>query len=188
MRNKLPLIVVIVLIIGAVVVLSNPFGQQGLPSPLTSRPDSTQIGKSSEVGQQAADFELEDFQGQKVKLADFKGKVVFIDFWAAWCPFCVEEMPEIEKVHQQLGDQLVILGIHRSETESVAKGAEFARKRGVTYTLLKDSTGQVYKTLTGGRNFMPYAVYLDKNGVIQKIKAGPKTAEEIRSNIEELIK
>lgn len=182
MNNKtLVLIVVLTVIVGAILVMANPFrnGQ----SPITQ-----QSGSSSEVGQKAVDFELEDFNGQKVKLSDFKGTPVFIDFWAAWCPFCVEEMPEIEKVHQEFRDRLVVLGIHRTETENVSKGTEFAKERGVTYMLLKDSTGQVYKTLTGGRNFMPYAVYIDKNGVIKNVKAGPKTAEEIKKNAEGLLR
>ncbi|MBI2314456.1 redoxin domain-containing protein [Candidatus Daviesbacteria bacterium] len=185
MNNKTVIfVIVLALIVGAIVFLSKPFGGNQ-PSPVVKQ-ESGQ--NSSEIGQKTADFELEDFNGNKVKLSDFRGKPVFIDFWAAWCPFCVEEMPEIDKVHKEFGDKLVVLGIHRSETEEIGEGAQFAQERGVTYTLLKDSTGQVYKTFTGGRNFMPYAVYIDKDGVIRSIKAGPKTAEEIKKNVEELIR
>jgi hypothetical protein len=54
--------------------------------------------------------------------------------------------------------------------------------------LLNDATGEVYRKLTGGRNFMPYALYIDKEGKIFKVKAGPKTAEEIRQAVKELVK
>lgn len=183
MDKKIILIIALVLIGGTGLLVTNPF-QSKDQSPVTQK----QTGKSSEVGSQALDFETEDFSGQKVKLSDFAGKPVLIDFWAAWCPFCVEEMPEIEKIHQEMGDKLVVLGVHRTDTEGVDKGAQFAKERGVTYRLLKDPTGQIYKTFTGGRNFMPYAIYLDENGVIKKFKAGPKTAEEIRTSVQEVVK
>lgn len=179
--KKITLVILVVIIVGAILILTKPFKQTESPikQPQTS---------SSEIGQKIPGFELEDFNGQKVKIATSSGKPILIDFWAAWCPFCLEEMPEIEKIHQEFGDKLIVYGIHRSETEGIEAGAKFAKGRGVTYTLLKDSTGQIYKTLTGGRNFMPYALYIDKDGTIVKVKAGPKTAEEMRQAVEELLK
>lgn len=186
MNNRLIiLIIIIVVIIGAIFALTNPFKKA--ESPFVAQEGQTQ-SKTSEIGQQVVHFELESFEGEKIKLSQFAGKPVLIDFWAAWCPFCIDEMPEIEKIHQEFGDQLVVLGIHRSETEGIASGSKFAKDRGVTYTLLKDSEGAVYKTLAGGRNFMPYALYIDSEGKIVKTKAGPKTAEEIRLAVEELLR
>lgn len=187
MDKRIILGVVVLAIIGAILVITNPFKRQESPF-VPQGGTSTQVTTSSEVREKIPEFELEDFQGQKVKVATASGKPIFIDFWAAWCPFCVDEMPEIEKIHKEFGDQLAVYGIHRSETEGIDAGAKFAKDRGVTYTLLKDSTGQVYKTLTGGRNFMPYALYIDKEGKIVKTKAGPKTAEEMRQAIEELLR
>lgn len=191
MNNKLIiLIIVIAVIVGTILVLDNPFKKE--ESPFVPQEGQIQNTKTSEVSQQVADFELESFEGAKVKLSDFSGRPVFIDFWAAWCPFCIDEMPEIEKIHQEFGPStgsgLVVLGIHRSETEGIEQGAEFAKERGVTYALLKDSTGGVYRGLTGGRNFMPYALYINKEGNIVKTKAGPKTAEEMRQAVMELLK
>lgn len=184
MRSKVfVLAIVLAVIIGAILVLTKPFEAKKVPFI-----DQTQISGSSEVGQKVPEFELEDFNGQKVKVASASGKPIFIDFWAAWCPFCLDEMPEIEKIHKEFGDRLAVYGIHRSETEGIEAGSKFAKDRGVTYTLLKDSTGAVYKTLTGGRNFMPYALYIDKEGKIVKTKAGPKTAEEMRQAVEEFLR
>lgn len=187
MNKNVILVILVVLIIGIILLLVNPFKKQASPfTPQSVAP--TQGSGASEVGQKVAEFELEDFNSQKVKVASASGKPIFIDFWAAWCPFCVDEMPEIEKIHQELGDKIIVLGIHRSETEGIEAGAKFAKERGVTYPLLKDSTGEVYRKLTGGRNFMPYALYIDKEGKINKVKAGPKTAEEIRVAVRELLK
>ena len=181
-KRVIVLIIIVLIIIGAIVMLANPFKSE--QSPFVT------VSSSSEVGQKIADFELESFDGEKVRLSQFSGKHIFIDFWAGWCPFCVNEMPEIEKIHKEFGSpagELVVLGIHRSETENVVTGTEFAKQRGVTYTLLKDTTGQVYRTLNGGRNFMPYALYINKQGTIMAIKAGPKTEEEMRREVKKLL-
>lgn len=185
MNKNVILAIVVVVIMGTILLLVNPFKRQVSPF----RPQSGETAQttgSSEVRQKIPEFELEDFDGNKVRL--MSGKPIFIDFWAAWCPFCIGEMPEIEKIHQEFKDKIAVYGIHRSDTESVTRGTEFAKERGVTYTLLKDSTGQIYKALTGGRNFMPYALYIDREGKIVKFEAGPKTAEEMRQAVEELLK
>lgn len=187
MNKKITLAIAVIVIIGAILLLSNPFKKQTSPFIPQKGETPTQVSGSSEEGQKVPEFELEDFNGNTVKVASPSGKPIFIDFWAAWCPFCVDEMPQIEKIHQEFKDKLTVYGIHRSETEGIDKGAQFARERGVTYPLLKDSSGSVYKTLTGGRNFMPYALYIDKAGKIVRVKAGPKTAEEMRAAIKELV-
>src|SRR5579862_4411172 len=53
------------------------------------------------VGQKAPDFSVKDESGHLVKLSDFRGKIVFLNFWGTWCPTCVDEMPDIQKLYQQ---------------------------------------------------------------------------------------
>lgn len=53
------------------------------------------------IGQKAPDFSIRDESGKHVKLSDFRGKIVFINFWGTWCPSCVDEMPEIQKMHER---------------------------------------------------------------------------------------
>ena len=53
------------------------------------------------IGQKAPEFSIKDESGRLVKLSDFRGKVVFLNFWGTWCPSCVDEMPEIQKLYQQ---------------------------------------------------------------------------------------
>lgn len=98
----------------------------------------------------------------------------------------MEEIPEIEKIHREFPD-LIVLGIHRTETEGADIGSSFARKLGATYILLEDSDGEVYKTMTSGQRFMPYSVFIDKNGVIVDKKAGSKTPEDMRERVLKII-
>jgi len=65
------------------------------------------------IGQPAPDFTLADLSGKMVSLADLRGKVVIVNFWATWCPPCRAEMPSMESLHRELGDEgLVLLAIN----------------------------------------------------------------------------
>ncbi|HUG80333.1 MAG TPA: TlpA disulfide reductase family protein [Bryobacterales bacterium] len=75
-----------------------------------------------EVGDKAPGFELADDSGQGVNLSDFRGKYVLLNFWATWCPPCVEEMPSLSALHERLKDQgLVVLGVSVDESEAEYK-------------------------------------------------------------------
>lgn len=136
-------------------------------------------------GQTAPDVAFIDFEGQTHHLSEFQGKAAVLDFWAAWCPFCLEEMVELQKAHDKHKDQLIMIGVHRTDTESKETGLKFAKGRGVSYLLVSDQDGSLYRA-AGGFG-MPVAVFIDKGGVVQEIKSGPKTAEEIQEKIGKLI-
>lgn len=174
-------IVIVLVILGFLVLRGNPSVDEltGGTSGSTS---------STPVSEQAPDFSLESFEGETISLAKQQGKAVFVDFWAVWCPFCIEEMPAIEKISQEFKDDLVVLGIHRTETEDVKTGEKFAKDRGVTYSLLKDTDGSVYKAYTGGRNFMPTAAFINKEGKVVKFLYGPKTEDQMRKYVKEALK
>jgi peroxiredoxin len=187
--------VVIILIIGTILFLnsskekSKTVTTSGGEEVTTGLSDS--VGKAEE-GKQAPNFTLVDFEGEVVKLSDLKGKPVFIDFWTKWCPFCTDEMPQIEKIHKEFGPpsggELVVIGIHRTNTESASVGKDFARGEiKVTYTILQDKTDEVYKAYTPSFAGMPVAAWIDKNGILKKLKIGPKTTEEMRSNTQEIL-
>jgi cytochrome c biogenesis protein CcmG, thiol:disulfide interchange protein DsbE len=144
---------------------------------------STEIG--IDIGDRAPDFTLKDFDGNEVELSELRGEPVVIDFWAAWCPFCLREIPDIQKIHGEFRD-VQILGIHRSETESIEKGKKFIDELGATYSLLSDENGDVYKTYTGGRQLMPVAIFIDSFGIIQERIYGPKSYEQMVMAISKL--
>lgn len=187
MKNFIILGVIVVLIIGAVFFLNK--SKEESKTVTTSKGEQITTGVLSdakaEEGKPAPDFALVDFEGNTVKLSDLKGKPVFIDFWTAWCPFCTDEMPVIEEIHQEfgpdVGGELIVLGIHRTNTEAASVAEDFAKNDAkVTYPILLDKTDEVYKAYTPGFAGMPVAVWIDKDGVIVKLKVGPKTAEEMR--------
>lgn len=91
----------------------------------------------------APDFTLKDLHGNLVSLKDLRGKVVFLNFWATWCPPCRLEMPTMEKLHKELGGRgLVILTINFQEGPEEIK--EFFREHGLTFTTLLDRKSKVF--------------------------------------------
>ena len=163
-----------------VLALTNPFAQKPPDLGITETPTSTagtyQVG--TDIGDAAPNFTLTDSAGNPVSLHDFLGeKAVVVNFWASWCAFCLEEMPDLEAVAQEFSADLVILGINNQET--VAQGNPFALARGVTYPLLylprNDQIVKAYQVLA-----MPTTYYLDIDGIIVDRKLGFDTHEGIR--------
>lgn len=136
-------------------------------------------------GQTAPDVAFIGFEGKNHRLSEFQGKAVVLDFWAAWCPFCLEEMMELQRAQDEY-QELVMIGVHRTDTENKETGLKFAKERGVSYLLVSDQDGSLYRS-AGGFG-MPVAVFIDKEGIVQEIKSGPKTAEEIKEKIGKLVK
>lgn len=94
----------------------------------------------------APDFTLKDINGKQVALSEHRGKVIFVDFWASWCPPCRNSIPEVEKLYDRYKDERVlVLGINVEGDASAAK--KFAASKGMRYTVLvgDQQTARAYK-------------------------------------------
>lgn len=82
------------------------------------------------------DFTLQDLEGKPISLSDYKGKVVFIDFWATWCPPCRMSIPYVEKLAEKYKDNenVVVLGINLQEDKDTI--AKFMKKQKMSYPIL----------------------------------------------------
>ncbi|MCC6361414.1 MAG: TlpA family protein disulfide reductase [Phycisphaerales bacterium] len=130
-------------------------------------------GLKFKEGDAAPDFALKDADGKEYKLADFKGKVVLLDFWATWCGPCVRAMPTIQKLHEAYKDKPVaIIGMNTWER---GNATEFVKKKGFTYLqLLKaDDLAKEY-----GISGIPTLVLIDGAGKILHTAVGFSDDEE----------
>ncbi|MFC3886077.1 TlpA family protein disulfide reductase [Bacillus songklensis] len=126
-----------------------------------------------EKGQEAPAFRLPSIDGKDTSLADFKGKKVILNFWATWCPPCKAEMPEMQKFHEQYGEDVKILAVNLTSTEANPKQVQaFLKERGLTFPVLLDKEDEVgtkqYKVLT-----IPTSYFINEQGQIVERVDGP---------------
>jgi peroxiredoxin len=123
------------------------------------------------VGLPAPDFTFPGLDGKKVSLSDYRGKVVFVNIWATWCPPCVEEMPSMQKLYQKLkGENFEILAVS-IDSKGAKVVAPFMKKYQLTFPALIDymsTIKRIYKT-TG----VPESYIIDKDGILAKKVIGP---------------
>ena len=133
----------------------------------------------------APDFELPTLDGRKVKLSDFRGQAVLLNFWATWCPPCKIEMPWLENMQKQYArDGLVVLGVAMDDTES-AKIAQFAHEAGVNYPVLL-GTDQVSDDY-GDVHSLPTTFYIDRKGTIVAKAVGLLGPKEIEDDVKKAL-
>lgn len=124
----------------------------------------------------APDFELETLNGESIKLSDLKGKKVIINFWATWCPYCVEEMPDLQKLYDKYKDEgLILLGIDVGESKS--KVDKFIKDKNLNFTILLDEKSEVAAKY--GINSLPATIAVDENGVVVGGRLGMMTYEQM---------
>ncbi len=124
------------------------------------------------VGVVAPDFELSSLGGDHVKLSNLRGKVVFLNIWATWCPPCREEIPSMKSLYQRLEDrpfEMLAVSIDR-EGEKIVR--PFAEKHGLTFRVLLDPDGKTYQLY--GMTGVPETFIIDNNGVITQKIIGPQ--------------
>jgi thiol-disulfide isomerase/thioredoxin len=140
--------------------------------------------RSEHSGSAARDFKLQALNGSSVRLSDFRGKPVLIDFWATWCPPCRAAIPGIEKLHKTYsGRGLVVLGIATDEGEWDPVKS-FVSSYGMSYTVLKATEDVLseYQVRT-----IPMLVLLDKEGKIVKRYLGFGAEDEIEKDIKAVL-
>ena len=109
-------------------------------------------------------------RGGEGSLADYKGKVVVLNFWASWCKPCTEELPLLERTHRQIaGREALVLGANYQDVSDSALG--FVRRFKLTYPSLRDRDGQ-FADRYGSRAF-PETFVIDRRGRIAATRRGP---------------
>lgn len=139
----------------------------------------------------APDFTLKDQDGNEHTLSDYKGKTVFLNFWATWCGPCQKEMPDIQELYEAYGENakdLVILGVANPRSEEYPKNSDvtqeeviqFLEDNGYNYPVAMDTTGDIFAQY--GISAFPTTFMIDKEGNIYGYVTGTLT-KDIMENI-----
>ena len=130
------------------------------------------------VGKPAPVFDLIDITGKQWKLADLKGKVVFVNFWATWCSPCIEEIPSIDALNRMMpADYFQMVTILYKDRPDYAEN--LAQKAGVSFPVLLDGDSSVAQQygLTG----VPETFVIDPNGILREKFIGPRNWQSMDS-------
>ncbi len=135
-------------------------------------------------------FKLKNLDGEEVKLEDFKGKLVIVDFWGTWCPPCIAEIPHFIKLKDSYGDKgLEIVGLSyenaESEEEAVKGVKEFATENQMNYPCLigDDETQELVPDFQG----YPTTLFIDREGVVRLQLVGSQPHAKLESIVKELL-
>lgn len=116
---------------------------------------------------EALDFTVQDYEGNEVKLSDYIGTPIVLNFWASWCPPCRDEMPHFNKVSEEYAkDELLFLMVDLVDggRETVEKGKKYVEDNGYTFTVLFDTKQNAAATY--GIRSLPTSIFIDKDGYI----------------------
>ena len=139
----------------------------------------------------AVDFELEDQYGNIHRLEDYRGKTIFLNFWATWCPPCKAEMPDIQKLYEKSStegeDAVIVLGVaapNMGQEGSEEEIAAFMEEKGYTYPVLMDTEGELFNSY--GIMSFPTTFMIDRDGNVFGYVSGMLSADMMDSIVRQM--
>ncbi|WP_257347778.1 thiol-disulfide oxidoreductase ResA [Pseudalkalibacillus decolorationis] len=136
-----------------------------------------------EVGDTAPNFALQDLEGNKVELEDYKGQGIFLNFWGTYCPPCEKEMPAMQRQYEKYKDEgVVILAVNIAESQFTVQN--FADRLGLTFPIVLDEQREVVDAYGVGN--LPATYLISPEGKVIKKTTGELTDTVIRNYLEKI--
>jgi cytochrome c biogenesis protein CcmG, thiol:disulfide interchange protein DsbE len=160
-------------------------GGSASPGPEPSGTSAAVCGRPSgivSVGESIpSECSFERVGGGMLRLSALAGKPAVLNFWASWCTFCIEEMPDLQKVYASLAGRVEFVGADLLGVEGETRGAaeQFARSTGVRYPLIFDEGGVLYGHFSA-RLLMPVTVFIRSDGIVAHKLFGPLNEKSLR--------
>lgn len=157
--------------------------------------DRTEVKNSSDIknvltvkdeGDKAPNFALKSVDGKTVKLSDYKGKIVIIDFWATWCPPCRKGIPDLISIQKEFKKDVVVIGVSLDAEKTIKDVPGFIKEYGINYPIVY---GDDKITIDyGGIRSIPTSFVVDKKGNVVDSHIGLVDKNVFISKIKELLK
>ncbi|MBE7049842.1 MAG: TlpA family protein disulfide reductase [Ruminococcaceae bacterium] len=185
MKNKKTLIILILafaVLLGGAYILYSQLGQSQLPDQLSVE----QQGKGETEENQkplAPDFTVYDADGNEVKLYDFIGKPIVLNFWASWCGPCQMEMPDFHEKYLELGDEINFLLINMTTgRETLESAKSFIAEKGYTFPVFYDTKSDA--AIAYGAYSLPTTYFIDSEGYAVAHATGAIDGETLQRGID----
>lgn len=121
----------------------------------------------NKIGDLAPNVRLPNLQDESVSLADYRGKIVLVNFWASWCPPCQEELPDLQRIYEEYEGQVIVLAINLTKAEATVDDVRaFVEESDVTFPIVLDHAGDAmnaYRIVA-----YPSTYVVDEAGVIRE--------------------
>ncbi len=187
---KMKIILFVVIIFGGLFWYNStsiPSGVVAKPQEKSSQQNSTQTKPAGEQKTpDAPPFTLKNINGGEVSLADYKGKVVFVNFWATWCPPCRAEIPHFVELIDKYGkDGFAILGISVDDKKDHKKIPAFMKKYKINYPILLDDNKTRFDY--GGIRSIPTTFVIDREGKVLGNIVGSRSKEQFEDIIKQVL-
>ena len=178
MKNKSLIIICIVfaLILGAAI-LVYPSLSEKANEEMTTESTTAQDNSAYPL---YSDVKLFDKDGNEVHLSDFIGKPVILNFWATWCGYCIQEMPDFEEAYKEYGDEVQFLIVNTDD--GIEKGEQYISSKGYSFPTYYDLAYSA--AVTYGISGIPRTIAIDKDGRVLYNRAGMVDADMLESIIE----
>jgi len=168
-------IVILVVFIGAAYFAYNILSDKYKPDDGTAQNDNDKIA--------ATDFSVIDMKGNEVKLSDFKGKPMVVNFWASWCDPCKSELADFNAEYTKAKDNVAFMMVNMTdgERETVDTCRQFIEESGYSFPVYLDTAGDAAKAYT--ITSIPMTLFIDKDGYVVRSYMGTIDAETLANGI-----
>ncbi len=192
MKSNLKLIIItvvlLVVVLGAGALYDNLSKDISIdmPTKTTSQNNTHSPEKEENTDYTAPNFTVLDYNGEEVQLSDFKGKPVVINFWATWCYYCKEEMPDFNKAFKNYPDvQFVMVNATDGYQETVATAKKYVEDEGFDFNVYFDTKGEAVNAYYV--NSFPTTYFIEENGDLVTYANGMLDYQSLENGIKMII-
>ena len=183
-KTVLILVLVLAVLLGGAAALYARLGQETAPEQMAVQEPQPEEGETPPARIAAPDFAVYDEAGNEVRLSDFFGKPIVLNFWASWCGPCKMEMPDFHEKYLELGEEIHFLMINATDgsRETVETAAAFIAGEGYTFPVFYDTTSDA--AMTYGTYSLPTTFFIDAEGYAIVQARGAISAENLQRGID----